>query len=312
MSVTLHQIQADMMQLQKYTWLIETIRHAGKISHKELSDKWERTSENDEGNPLPRATFNRWKDAIFDMFGIRIACQRTGGYLYYIDNPDDISQDRLKQWMLDTFAVGSLVGEHLSMKKRILVDEIPSGHKWLTALLSAIKENRVLTLTYRSFQKKQGATYSVEPYCVRLFENRWYVVCHSPQLNGIRTYGLDRIENLEATDKTFRLPSSFSASGYFSNHYGIVTDATVEPTRIVLRAYKNHKHYLASLPLHHSQRLMEDYGEYADFELYLAPTYDFTMKLLSVGAMIEVLEPLSLRKEMKKWISEMATLYQNN
>lgn len=303
-----HQTQTDMNQLQKYTWLIETIRRAGKISLGELSDKWERAIENDEGAPLPRATFNRWKDAVLDMFDIRIACQRTGGYLYYIENPEDISQDRLKKWMLDTFAVGNLVSEHLSLRNHIMMNEIPSGQVWLTTLLSAIKEKRVLKLTYRAFYEQQSSTILIAPYCVRLFENRWYVVAYSIS-KGIRTYALDRFENLETTDEKFRLPSGFTASNFFSDYYGILTDNTIPPTSIVLRANGNHKHYMNSLPLHHSQRLIEDCGEYADFELYLAPTFDFVMKLLSMGAMIEVLEPLSLRKEMKGWISDMHKLY---
>ena len=307
-----YQIQTDMNQLQKYTWLIETIRRAGKITLGELSDKWERAIENDEGAPLPRATFNRWKDAVLDMFDIRIACQRTGGYLYYIENPEDISQDRLKKWMLDTFAVGSMVGEHLSLKEHILVNEIPSGRMWLTVILSAIKEKRVLNLTYRAFDRTQGATFPIAPYCVRLFENRWYAVALNIQRKKVRTYALDRMENLEATDQKFRLPSGFSASSFFSDYYGIVTGDSAQPTRIVLRANESHKHYLTSLPLHHSQKLIEDCGKYADFELNLAPTYDFVMKLLSVGSMVEVLEPLSLRKTMKGWVSDMYELYKND
>lgn len=299
------------MQLQKYTWLIETIRRAGKISFKDLADKWEKAPVNDEGAPLARATFNRWKDAIFNQFSIAIACQRTGGYLYYVDNPEDIEQDKLKQWMLDTFAVGNLMREHLTQKERILVDEIPSGRVWLTTVLSAIKENRILNLTYRSFQKEKDSTFPVAPYCVRLFENRWYLVAYGILSEEIRTYGLDRIEGLETTDETFSFPVGFSASDYFSDYYGMVTDGT-DPIRIVLRANESHKHYLASLPLHHNQRLIEDCGEYADFELYLAPTYDFVMKLLSMGSMIEVLEPLSLRKEMKDRIFEMQELYKND
>lgn len=70
--------------------------------------------------------------------------------------------------------------------------------------------------------------------------------------------------------------------------------------------------YLMSLPLHHSQQLIEDYGEYADFELYLAPTYDFIMKLLHVGSMIDVISPPTLRNTMKSWISDMYNLYNND
>lgn len=69
---------------------------------------------------------------------------------------------------------------------------------------------------------------------------------------------------------------------------------------------------LKPLPLHHSQRVLEDNGEYADFELFLAPTYDFVMRLFHVGAMIEVISPTSLRKTMKGWISDMYNLYKND
>ena len=86
----------------------------------------------------------------------------------------------------------------------------------------------------------------------------------------------------------------------------------VKPERIIVRANEDHKHYLKSLPLHHSQRLIEDCGEYADFELYLSPTYDFVMKLLQVGSMIEVISPASLRTTMKGWISDMNELYKND
>lgn len=301
-----------MNQLQKYTWLIDTIRRAGKITHKDLSDRWERNTEMSGSKPLHRATFNRWRDAIFEQFGIIIDCQKVGGYLYYIDNPEEIDEDRLKKWMLDSFAVGNIIGENLSLKGRILVDEIPSGRDYLTTMLEAMKNNRVVEIIYRPFKRSHGYTFTIEPYCVKLFENRWYVLAYNSRYDDVRLYGLDRIEDAWITDDTFRLPKDFDAAEVFSTAYGIVIGHDEKPERIVIRANEDHKHYLMSLPLHHSQRLVEDCGEYADFELYLSPTYDFVMKLLHVGAMMEVISPASLRKTMKGWISEMYELYRND
>lgn len=301
-----------MIQLQKYTWLIDTIRRAGKISFEEISERWERNKDLSDYRPLSRATFNRWKDAIFSQFGIIISCQRAGGYLYYIENPEDIDEDNLKKWMLDSFAVGNLIGENLSLKDRILVNQVPSARDYLAALLEAMKENRTVTITYCAFGKTKSYTFCIEPYCVKLFENRWYVLAHNVQYDDIRIYGLDRIEDLKVEDRTFKLPKDFSASDFFSSYYGIVTNMNINPERIVIRAYKNHIPYINSLPLHHSQKLLEDNGEYADFELYLVPTYDFVMRLLHVGAMIEVVSPVSLRKTMKGWISDMYNLYKND
>ena len=163
-----------MTQLQKYIWLIETIRRAGKISHKVLSDRWERNKDLSDCRPLHRATFNRWRDAVFDQFGIMIDCQKTGGYLYYISNPEEIDEDRLKKWMLDTFAVGDMIRENLSMKDRVLINEIPSGREHLSTILKAMKENRVLSITYRPFRKQHSYTFPIEPYCVKLFETTTY------------------------------------------------------------------------------------------------------------------------------------------
>ena len=214
--------------------------------------------------------------------------------------------------MLDSFAVGNIIGENLSLKGRILVDEIPSGRDHLTTILEAMKENQVVNITYRPFKKSHGYTFPIEPYCVKLFANRWYVLAHNVDYDAMRIYGLDRVENVEVTGDTFKVPKDFDATDYFATDYGIVHEDEVKPERIVIRANEDHKHYLKSLPLHHSQQMIEDYGEYADFEMFLSPTYDFIMKLLSVGAMIEVIRPASLRKTMKGWISDMYSLYKND
>lgn len=298
-----------MTPLQKYTWLIEAIRHAGKITHKELSDKWERRLDLSDGRPLQRATFNRWRDAIFSQFGIMIDCQRTGGYLYYISNPEDIDEDELKKWMLDSFAVGNLINEHMSLKDRILVDQIPSGRLHLTPLLQAMNDGKVVKIEYQAFVYDRAYSIDVEPYCVKLYENRWYLLGRNLNKDAMRVYGLDRILSVEITDKEFKLPKDFSGADFFANYFGIVADDQTRPQRIVLRANAKHTPYLKSLPLHHSQRLLRECGDYADFELYLAPTYDFIMRLLHVGPMIEVLTPKELRLTMKEWIQNMLSLY---
>lgn len=300
-----------MNQLQKYTWLIDTIRRAGKISHRDLSERWERNKDLSDCKPLHRATFNRWKDAIFSQFGIIISCQRVGGYLYYIENPEDIDDDELKKWMLDSFAVGNLIGENLSLKDRIIVDNIPSGRYHLTTILSAMKENRAVNITYRPFNGTDSYHFPIEPYCVKLFENRWYVLARNNR-DEIKIYGLDRLETAELTDRTFKLPKNFHAAEFLSTFYGVVIGYNIDPEKIVIRANEDHKHYLKSLPIHHSQQLIEETDTYADFELYLSPTYDFIMNLLQMGEKIEVMSPPSLRKVMKEWTEEMYNIYKND
>lgn len=120
-----------------------------------------------------------------------------------------------------------------------------------------------------------------------------------------------RIKGLSNLDDTFKLPKDFSAAEYFETMYGIVSE-NLKPQRVILRAYDQHMHYIKSLPIHHSQRLITDTAEYADFELYITPTYDFIMRLLHDGAWLEVMSPVSLRKAIKGWIGDMYDMYESD
>lgn len=299
-----------MTQLKKHIWLIETLRRHGKISFREISDLWERNKDMSDYEPLHRGTFNRWRKDILITLGIDIKCQKSGGYLYFIANPDDIHENKLKHWMLDTFSVSNLVQNNLSLKNRILVDEIPSGLLYLTPIMEAMKGNRVLEITYTSFRTGKTMAVTVDPYCVKFFEGRWYMLAKQKTKDKPKIYGLDRIRSLTILNDTFKLPKDFSATEYFETMYGIVSDNQT-PMRIILRAYTQHKEYLKSLPIHHSQRLIEDHEDYADFELRVAPTYDFIMRLLHDGAWLEVISPESVRKTMKGWIYDMYEHYED-
>lgn len=299
-----------MTQIQKYTWLINTLRNAGRLSYQEISARWERNFMFSEGNPLPRATFNRWREDIRNLFQIEISCQRTAGNLYYIENPDAIEDDAVGKYILDSISAGNLIYENRSLKDRIVIDCKPSGYNHLPYILSAMKENRSIKMTYQSFEDSSPNVFLFEPYCVKLFENRWYVLGRNLKRNVLLCYGLDRILDLTIEENRFKIPQSFSADKFYHNLYGIVSEKD-KPKRIVLRAYGNHAKYLASLPLHHSQQTLEKTEEYTDFELFLVPEYDFIMRLLHDGALIEVLQPLSLRKAMKGWITDMYELYED-
>ena len=93
-----------MTTLEKYIWLVNALYRAGShgLSLKELSDKWERDESISYGEPLPRQTFNRWKDNILMSLGVNIDCRLKGGYRYYISNPESLANGELLRWLLDT------------------------------------------------------------------------------------------------------------------------------------------------------------------------------------------------------------------
>lgn len=301
-----------MTPFKKYIWLANELLRAGErgLSLKEINERWMRNDDLSNGEPIPRKTFDRWKWAIEDMFGLLIENEGKGEYRYGFVNEHALRQGTLNRWLLDTYSALDTLTGNLSLHNRILVDEVPSSQQFLTLLLTAMRSNKVVKLAYCNFKRTKPLTFPVEPYCLKLFQRRWYLLAHSINDDSIRLYALDRTEYVEATDDTFELPPDFDAREYFSDYFGIVADSKVEKVRIVLRAYKEHTHYLRTLPLHHSQRELGTTDTYTDFELHLRPTYDFVMELLRVGALVEVLEPETLRKTMRGWTRDLAELYQ--
>ena len=67
--------------------------------------------------------------------------------------------------------------------------------------------------------------------------------------------------------------------------------------------------YIMSLPLHHSQRLLVDEGDYAEFEVKVAPTEEFFMEMLHGGSWIEVLSPKEVVDQMKGWVEDLYNVY---
>ena len=296
--------------LNKYVWLVETIYKAGNITFEELNEKW---LDNDmsEGVELALRTFHKWRIAAEEMFGLIIECERKGGYHYYIANADEIKRGSLRSWLLNTISVSNLLIDNQNLKERIVLEEIPSGQEYLSTIIEAMKKNQVLRITYQSYWRDESSTFELEPYCVKLFKQRWYLVGRSTHYKQVRIYALDRILNLETTEKKFKMPKKFNPAEFFEDFYGIIAreHANVETVRLKVSAEQSN--YLRSLPLHSSQKELVRSGDYSIFELRLCPEFDFQQEILSKTPEIEVLSPDWLRVEIAGKIKVLWEKYAN-
>lgn len=298
-----------MSLILKYIWVVKTIHRAGRITLKELNEKWRANIDLSRGEDLPRQTFDRWKSGILDLFGILIDCEQRGGYHYYIANPKELSEGKLRTWLLNTYGTAETLSSNLSIHDRILTENIPSSQDHLSTVLEAMKSNNMLHITFKAFTMKEPKRFLVEPYCVKMSAQRWYMLARNTEHKNLRLYSLDRIEAVEISNTRFVLPDDFNAKDYFAEFFGIVLDESVPLQTIILRADKYHQNYMRTLPLHPTQREIFACDDYADFELKLRPTYDFYMKLMSFGNMIKVLEPKTLQEEICKWLENTIEMY---
>ena len=160
---------------KEYIWLVNTINQARNITLNDINKKWLKT-EMSGGVEMARSTFNRHKMAIEDIFGIRIECDRSNGYKYYIGNAEVLGNESVQNWMLSTLSVNNIISESLSLHSRILLESIPSADERLEKIISAMKTNRLLQIVYKRYDSDQGKEHTIAPYSLKLYHRRWYLL----------------------------------------------------------------------------------------------------------------------------------------
>ena len=304
---------------KEYIWLIETLKRNGRMTLGEISDLWRQQEESD-GQELSRTTFNRHRDSILDIFGVIIECDRKDGYRYYIENEEVLKENSIQNWMFSTLSVSNMLDGNAGLQNRILLESIPSGDDKLQQIIGAMRENKRIRMQYHRYAATESNQFTVEPFCVKLFKRRWYVVVKiietsldhnkDDKKDNLYVFALDRIEHVEILQAKFTVDKDFDAAGYFNDCFGIVANSEMKPERIVIRAYGLEPHYLRDLPLHHSQKEIKRTYEYTDFELKLKPTNDFKTHLLSLNSWVRIIEPAWLAEEMKEWLKEALSRYE--
>lgn len=287
---------------KRYIWLVDLINRRKYVSFKEINEAWMRSSLNETGDPLSERTFFNHKDAIAGMFGIEILNDRSLGF--YIGR-SDVGSDETSDWMLHTLCLNNVLHENADMKDRILMEKVPSSERFLTDIISAMRDFRVIRLCYQSFRHPEPFCFNVRPYCVKYFKQRWYLLGDSDL--GLRIYSLDRFVDMEELEEHFEIPKGFDAEEYFGNYFGVIIGE--EPEDVKIRVVPDQVKYFRTLPMHGSQRETAQEDGSSVFSYHIAPTLDFVQEMLSHGADVEVLEPAELRESIADIIAGMASRY---
>ena len=294
-------------QFIRYMWLVELLYSRGPLSKDQSDQYWARSYYNEkQESRIPRRTFFRMKDAISSLFDIEISFSKTRGY--NISNRDDIALDDIRSWRINTFAVSNILHESADLKGRILLEDIPSGNRYLTQVIDAMRQGKTILVRYQNFQMTEPREFEISPYCLKVFKQRWYILGPRTDCKDLRFYSLDRFCSLAITEHPFVVPKRFDAETYFQGFYGIMRDNNkVERVRVRTNAFR--ANYLRSLPLHSSQKEMERTDDYSIFEFCVTPTADFIQELRSIGPDIIVLQPKWLRERMLGEAKEIINNY---
>lgn len=297
--------------VDKYIFLVQTFVEAGDtgLSWPQVQRRWEDRY----GESYPRRSFLNHRSAVEEVFGIAITCDRSTNR-YRIDRSESaVDQREAVDYLINTFTVNSLLTlgkERLS--GRVSVEDVPSGQKYLIPVMQAMLDNAVIRIEYRKYQSPKADRRTLYPYAVKEFEKRWYIVAYSVDAGQLRTYAMDRIRHLERTDEHFTMPRGFDVEEVFESSYGIyLPESGQAPVLVKLRTTVREAAYLRDLPLHPSQTLLEQTSDHCVFALRVIPNPNFVMELCKHGDGLEVLEPASLREEIKQKLKKTMQLYED-
>ena len=196
--------------------------------------------------------------AIRELFGIEITCNKNTNS-YYIANSRELKDSSgFKGWLLDALSLNNQLEESSQLKDRILLEENPSGRELLPTILEAMRDNKMLTFSYKPYWVEDdhiSNLYHVEPYALKVFKRRWYLLGKYGD-SPLKVYALDRILDIDIEFESFTLPADFDAESFFSSCFGIIV-SDEDPQTIKLKVDAFQSNYLRSLPLHPSQKETE-------------------------------------------------------
>lgn len=245
-----------------------------------------------------KRTLQRDIKEIRNVFGIDIEYSKSQkGYFISQNEHENMNFQRMME-AFDMFnslnlALDSTPFIHLEKRR-------PQGTDNLYGLLHAIKNRLQIKFTYQKFWEEELSQRLVEPYALKEFKNRWYIMAKDSKDNNIKSFALDRLTNLEITNQTYQYPDNYNIEQSYRYCFGIISPNDEEPQNIILSFDPFQGKYIKTLPLHDTQQVLVDNDEEMKINLKLCLTHDLVMELLSFGDNMKVIEPKSLADQIKQ------------
>lgn len=284
--------------IRRYTLEIEKISREQFPSFQEIKDYLF-----EHGFEIGDRTIQRDIEQIRFEFGIEIKYDRDKNG-YYIDYENSLNTESFFRF-LEIVNTAELLTESLLESKDSLKHisfDTGGGLKGienLRPLLKAIKDNRKISFTHFNFHTEKSRKYTLKPYLLKEYQNRWYVVGIIGGISEFRTFGIDRIENLEIKAETFKPDKKLNPIEMFNKAIGLVYSENTMQT-IVLSFTPTQGKYIKTLPLHPTQKILIDDENECRISLKIIPNYELTQQILKYGATIKVIEPQWLVEEIKE------------
>jgi proteasome accessory factor B len=170
----------------------------------------------------------------------------------------------------------------------------------ITALL---REERI-TLTPKG---KNAVPVKVDPYSLALYKKGLYVVGKSHKRDDLRTFGLDKIVEVERhAGEHFAYPEDWSPATFFRGPWGIIRKERVD---VVVRFHESVRHFVTRRSWHGTQTFAETGDGGIEMRVQPEGVEEMVSWVLGFGANAEVVEPAWLRERVAGELRAAAARY---
>ena len=254
-----------------------------------------------------KRTLQRDLKEIRNIFGIDIEYSPSSkGYFISQDEIGNLNFER----MIEAFDLFNSLNLAQDLKPFIhLESRQPQGTENIYGLLHAIKNKLQIKFTYKKFWEEDSSQRHVEPYVLKEFRSRWYVMAKDTGDDMLKSFALDRLSNLEITKAHYLQANLSQVEENYKYCFGIISPNDEMPQEIVLSFTPLQGKFIKTLPLHSTQQVIKDTEEELQIKLKLFITYDFIMELLSHGENVRVIQPKALIKEVKQALQDALDQY---
>ena len=204
------------------------------------------------------------------------------------------------------------IGTEKDNSKLLFPETAPyvKGLDFIEPIINAILDKKKLKINYTRFQNKKAVDHLFNPYSLKEYNKRWYVIGFSKNGDSILNLALDRISELEITKDDFE-PDNFNTEEYYKNYYGITVNPSLEAEQIEISFDSLKASYLKTRTIHHSQKLKVETTKESVFEFFLIPNYEFMSFLLSCAGEIKIIKPESLKLEYASRLKKALNINSN-
>lgn len=209
-------------------------------------------------------------------------------------------EDAFYEHLFDNIALLSALQSTESVSDYILLEQRPTtGAELLPNMLNALKNKLKIEFDYYKFTEKDFSHRIVEPYFLKEFSGRWYLLAKEDNETAVKTWALERIRNLSCTSKRFERPAQFDPHKMYEHVFGIYADETLPVEEVVLSFTPKGGRYILTRPLHRSQVVLADDDKEIRIKLNIRLTNDFLMELLSQTDKMTVIAPEHLKQRLQ-------------